>query len=354
MMKVYSNLKAFAFPDRIQALSNRKLAAPVHVRIKPINRCNHDCWYCAYRVSNLQLGEDMNEKELIAEEKMHQIVDDLIDMKVRAVTFTGGGEPLIYKPLAKIIKKLVKGGIKVGALSNGSNLKGEMADVFAEYATWIRVSLDAWDGESYAQARSVNKSAFNKLMKNLADFASRNSDCELGTSFIIDEKNANHIFETVQNLKDCGVKHVKLAGVVVSNDGVENNKYHKEIKSIVRDEIEKSLGISDSSFKVLDHYHDLDERFERDYNMCPTIQFTPVIGGDSYVYTCQDKAYTEGGKLGSIKDASFKDFWFSEENLQRAYAVNPSIHCKHNCANHQKNQIIADFIDTNSDHVLFT
>ena len=166
--------------------------------------------------------------------------------------------------------------------------------------------------------------------------------------------NAKHIFEIVQKLKNSGVKHVKLAGVVVSNDGAENNKYHKQIKHLVREEINQAIDLSDSNFKVLDHYHDLDERFDHDYTICPTIQFTPVIGGDSYVYTCQDKAYTEGGKLGSIKDISFKEFWFSEENNQRAFAVNPSIHCRHNCANHQKNEIIMDFINTNSDHTLFT
>jgi len=39
---------------------------------------------------------------------------------------------------------------------------------------------------------------------------------------------------------------------------------------------------------------------------------------------------------------------------QKAFSINPSIHCKHNCANHQKNKIITDFISTESDHVMFT
>jgi hypothetical protein len=105
---------------------------------------------------------------------------------------------------------------------------------------------------------------------------------------------------------------------------------------------------------VLDHYHDLDERFDRSYTKCPTIQFTPVIGGDSCVYTCQDKAYTESGKLGSIKDISFKEFWFSTENNVKSFSINPSIHCKHNCANHQKNKAITDFINIDTNHIVFT
>jgi Fe-coproporphyrin III synthase len=353
-MQVYSNLKAFSFPRQIQAFKNEKLIEPVHVRIKPVNHCNHDCWYCAYRVSNLELGEDMNTKDFIPKVKMHEIADDLIKMNVKAVTFSGGGEPLIYKPLPEIIKKLSEGGIKIGTLSNGSNLKGHVADSFAKYATWIRISLDAWNGSSYAKARGVAVKEFDKLMTNMQLFVDRNSDCELGVSFIIDKNNASHVYEVVKKLKDIGVGHVKLAGVVVSNNGVENNQYHKSIKSLVRKEIDLAIQLNDQNFSVLDHYHDLDERFERNYTKCPTIQFTPIIGGDSCVYTCQDKAYTESGKLGSIKDISFKDFWFSEVNNTSSFSINPSMHCKHNCANHQKNKIITDFTNTKTSHIVFT
>ena len=353
-MKVYSNFKVFAYPDRIEAFSSGRLAAPVHVRIKPMNHCNHDCWYCAYRESNLQLGEDMNLRESIPEDKMHEIADDLIDMNVRAVTFSGGGEPLIYKPLPNIIEKLVSAGIKVGSLSNGSNLKGRVADVFAEYATWIRISIDGWDGTSYAKSRGLLESDFDKLISNITEFTNRGSDCELGVSFIIDKNNSRHIFDAVKLLKNTGVRHVKLSGVVISNSGIENNEYHNGFRKKVHEEIERAIELNDSNFNVLDHYHDLDTRFDRSYTSCPTIQFTPVIGADCNVYTCQDKAYTETGKLGSIKNISLKDFWYSDDNNNRAFNINPSIHCNHNCANHQKNRIITDFIGTSPDHMLFT
>ncbi len=125
MSVVYSNLKVFQYPDRIEAVKNNKLVAPVHIRIKPFNHCNHDCWYCAYRVSNLQLGEDMDTRDVLPKAKMYEIIDDVIEMGVQAVTFSGGGEPTLYKPLPDVIEKLGKGGIRVGCLSNGSNLKGK-------------------------------------------------------------------------------------------------------------------------------------------------------------------------------------------------------------------------------------
>ena len=94
----------------MDAWRTNSVVAPVHVRIKPINRCNHNCWYCAYRFDDLKLGEDMVESDVLPKDKMFEIVDDLIDMDVKAVTFSGGGEPLIYKPLPDVVEKLAAGG----------------------------------------------------------------------------------------------------------------------------------------------------------------------------------------------------------------------------------------------------
>lgn len=351
--QVYSNLKALAFPDRLQALRERRLAAPVNVRIKPINHCNHDCWYCAYRVGNLQLGQDIDLKDQIPRDKMMEIVEDLLAMGVRAVTFSGGGEPLLYKPLAECIERLAAGGIRIGALTNGSALKGRVAEAFAEHGTWVRVSIDGWDGPSYAEARRVPEDAFDKLLANLTAFAARDSRCTLGASIIIGERNHAHLYELCRKLKECGLKQIKLAGVITSNDGAENNTYHLRFHDRVEEEIARAETLNGDGFRVVNHYHLVAERFQRRYHFCPTIQFTPVIGADCMVYTCQDKAYTKGGTLGSIRERSFREFWFSAENRARAFAVDPAVDCPHNCASHEKNVLVADFLATDEDHLMF-
>ena len=87
------------------------MEVPIHVRNKPINVCNHHYWYCAYKAEDMQLDEDMDQKDQIPEDKMMEIVEDLVNMVVKAVTFSGGGEPFLYKPLLKVLKKLIVGGI---------------------------------------------------------------------------------------------------------------------------------------------------------------------------------------------------------------------------------------------------
>ncbi len=353
MSSYYSALKFLRFGEHIQAIEQGEVVAPLHIRVKPINHCNHKCWYCAYRTDDLHLGEEMSEKDSIPEEKMLALAHEFVDMGVKAVTFSGGGEPLLYKPLPDIIKVLAVGGIRVAALTNGSNLKGRVADSFAQYGTWVRISLDAWDNASYIKSRGAKKTDFTKLIENIRSFTLRDTKCVLGVSFIVGHDNYQHLAEVCTLLKDCGVDHVKVSGAVVSNDAAGNNIYHSEIKEEVARQIATAQSLSDSSFTILNHYHDLEERFEKNYHACPFLQYLTVIGADQYVYTCQDKAYTESGRMGAIAERTFKDFWFSDENRQFLNSFDPSLKCGHHCVSHSKNLAINEYMSLDKEHSYF-
>ncbi len=341
------------YPDQLEAIRTRRLAAPIHVRIKPNNHCNHSCWYCAYRYDNLALGQGINLKDQIPEAKMFEIIDDLIEVGVRAVTFSGGGEPLIYKPIVKCIERLAAGGIKVATLTNGSNLKVKVADAFASHGTWVRVSVDGWSDDSYAEARSVRIGAFTQLLKNMEAFSKLKSPCELGVSFIATHANNDHIYEALEKFKVAGVGHVKVSGAVVANSIPENNAYHSVICDVVAEQIAKAKGLEDDHFRIVNHYHTLEGRFEKTYDYCPFLLFLTIIGADCKVYTCQDKAYTHSGTLGTIQDVRFKDFWFCEDNAERLYALNPRVSCQHHCVAHSKNLSILEFLSLDQDHGAF-
>lgn len=351
--QLYGAQKFMLFPEHVRALQEQRVIAPVHIRIKPMNHCNHDCWYCAYRVSNLQLGEDIDLKDRIPEAKMFEIVDDVIAMGVKAITFSGGGEPLLYKPLPEVIRRLAQAGIRVASLTNGVNLKGRMADAFAEHGTWVRISTDAWDDESYTRLRKAGPGEFTQLLRNMREFSARGSRCVLGVSFIVDKHNCDRIFEVCTMFREAGVNHVKLSGVVIGNSGAENNTYHAPIRDVVASQIERARTLESDDFTLLNHYHDLDERFDKHYANCPSLGFLTVIGADCTVYTCQDKAYTKSGTLGSIRERSFREFWFSEENRQRMLAVDPSKICAHHCVAHQKNLALQQVMALDPEHAVF-
>lgn len=348
-------MKIFHFEEKIDSLprSNDRILPPIHVRIKPTNICNQKCWYCAYRAEDLQLGKDMVIRESIPKEKMMEIIGDLSDMGVKAVTFSGGGEPFCYPHLLEAVKRLSKTNIKFAFITNGSLLKGEIAEVIAKNGTWVRISIDGWDDESYSEYRDVRKGDFSEVLKNMENFKKIGGKCYLGVYIIADRKNASHIYELILKMRELGVDSVKIAPCVISNNSKENDEYHKPIFNTVKEQILKAKKeIKAPNFEICDSYHTQLETFKKEYNWCPYLQIVPVIGADLNIYSCHDKAYNfDEGLLGSIKHQRFKEFWF--ENKDNFFGINPSVHCQHHCMVDKKNLIILEYLDADKGHLEF-
>ena len=348
-------MKIFHFMEKIDSLPKNtdKIMAPIHIRIKPTNACNHNCSYCAYRTDNLQLGADMVKKDHIPRQKMMEIIDDIEEMGVKAITFSGGGEPFLYPYLLETVKKLSRTQVKFASLTNGSGLTGEIAEIFANHGTWIRISMDGWDDESYSKYRRVQHGEFTKILKNMENFKKIKGKCLLGVVIIIDNMNYLHIYDLVKKLKDIGVDSVKIAPCVVSNIAEENNKYHEAIFAVVKEQINKATSeLVDDNFEIFDSYHQQLETFEKKHTWCPYLQILHVIGADQNIYSCQDKAYNfEFGLIGSIKDIRYKDFWFNDKN--KFFKINPSKHCLHHCVTNEKNKIVLEYLDADKGHIGF-
>jgi len=352
---LYTKMKIFHFKDKLNSLpkATPKIMPPIQIRIKPTNVCDHNCTYCAYRAKQLQLGKDMVIKDHIPKEKMMEIIDDIAEIGVKSVTFSGGGEPFCYPYLLDTVKKLSKTKVKFAVLTHGARLSGEIAEVFADFGTWVRISIDGWDDKSYSSYRGVPIGQFSKVMDNISSFKKINGKCYLGACIIVDRKNAPHIYEIIKKMKDCGTDSVKIGPCIVSNSGVENNEYHKPIFSRVKEEVARGVKeLKGDGFEIFDSYHGQLESFKKEYNWCPYLQILPVIGADLNIYPCHDKAYNlDQGLLGSIKNQRFKDFWFSDKN--NFFKIDPSHDCNHHCVVNENNKLILDYLNADKMHMEF-
>ncbi|MDD5012064.1 MAG: radical SAM protein [Candidatus Nanoarchaeia archaeon] len=353
MGKSYAKTKIFHFPDKLTSFKESKISSPIHVRIKPTNSCNHNCSYCSYRAECLQLGKDMVIKDFIPKNKLIEIIDDLDSMKVKAVTFSGGGEPFCYPYLLDVLKKISKTNIKFRSYTNGARLEGEVSELFAQKGTWLRVSMDGWDNKSYSEYRRVKDGEYTKIMNNMENFKKFGGPCSLGVSLIIGEKNSSHVYEMIQRLKNVGVSSIKVSPCIVSDYGEQNNLYHEPFFNQVKEQIKKAvLDFEKNDFEIFDSYNKEVISFKKDYAWCPYIQIRPVIGADQNIYACQDKAYNlDNGLIGSIKNQSFKKFWFSDRD--NFFKINPALNCDHHCVADTENKLIIDYLNVDRKELEF-
>ncbi len=352
-MTVYSSLKMFHFQEKLDSLPYKEnMRAPIHVRIKPTNLCNHRCRYCAYRAPDLQLGQDMREQDSIPKDKMLEIVKDMLAMGVKAVTFSGGGEPLLYPYIVETANLLHDGGIAISSLSNGALLVREKAEFFAHNGTWLRVSMDGWDNASYSKYRGVKHGEYTKIMNNLESFSALGGKCALGVSYIVDNENWKYVPIMLQRFKDVGVGSVKISACIISNDAQTTNDYHAPHFVQTQKYIEQAKDeLADENFEIVDSWHTLDDRFGKQYTWCPFSQVLMVIGADCKVYPCQDKAYNDNAILGDLGKQSFKQF--IETGKDNFFKLNPKIHCKHHCVANAKNQMLMEYLNVDNEHGLF-
>lgn len=353
MGKLYSALKMFHYQSKLDSLpAEQAITAPLHIRIKPTNHCNHACRYCAYRDPNQSLGKDMRITDSISRGKMIEIARDVVAMGVKAVTYSGGGEPLVYPYLLEASRILVDGGVRIACLTNGALLRDEKAEFFAHNAVWVRVSMDGWDDASYQSYRGVKDGEFTRIMRNIEAFNAQGGTCLLGVSYIVDNENYAHVREMLENLKNVGVRSVKVSACIVSNDAERNNAYHAPYFGFVQDTIRQAVAdLGDDSFEILDAWHTVSGRFEKDYDWCPYIQINPVIAADMGVYPCHDKAYVKEFQLGSLSGQSFRQFW--ENGKDRTLSIRPRGDCLHHCLVNEKNRMLLEYLDLDPVHGAF-
>jgi len=353
MTLLYTKLKVFHFPEKLDSLpaSVPAILPPLNVRLKPTNVCNHRCAYCAYRNDALQLGQDMDVRDFIPQDKMMEIVDDLIAMGVKAVTFSGGGEPFVYPYLLETVKRLAASDIKFASLTNGSRLTGEVAEIFAHRATWLRVSIDGWDNASYAAYRRIAEGEFSRLMQNMEAFQRFGGPCYLSVIMNVDATNAAHVYDLIRTLSATGVRSVKVAPVIQSNDGGVNNDYHRPYFESVAEQVARARA-EFPGIEISSGYQAQLAGFAKTYAWCPYLQIRPVIGADLNVYACQDKAYNlADGLLFSIKHQSFRQGWSADK--AQFFRVNPSQVCNHHCVSNDGNTFIHEYLDADPQHVAF-
>ncbi len=349
----YSYLKIFRHFDKLEAVRNKVVTPPLYVRIKPINICNHHCFYCSYDDQNLGLRSTFRSRDKLTRELILGLIQDLGEMQVRAVTFSGGGEPLLFEHIVEAMRLILENRMDLSIITNGQLLCEERAEILRR-AKWVRISMDSCHAQKYAAIRKIPEKYFDQVCENIRAFAEhKSSGCELGINYVITPENADEVYEMAAFAKELGVNHIKLTAMITK----DLERIHAAIKETVIEQISHAQSdFQDERFKVINKYEDdfaLNAVFQRTYSRCPIQQIITVVGADAKVYLCHDKAYVPGGDLGDLTKMSFKELWFSEATQQRFANFDAKKECCHHCVYDQRNILINNYLDLDDSQINF-
>lgn len=309
MSSIYSTAKPVWHLDRIEDLRNGKQPMPVHVQLILSDLCNQDCSFCAYRMSSglsrelFATAETHNPNRQIPLLKAIEIVDDCEAVGVKAIQFTGGGEPTVHKSHLQIFDRAQRAGIDTALVTNG--IRMDPGHDAIQRMQWIRISVDAGTEATYCKVRRVQPAHWRKVWSNMGSLAV-SYEGTLGCGFVVTPENYREIAECAYLAREHGASSLRI-GAVFSSEGIG---FYKDLIEAICDEIERAQVLSSERFEVIDLFGrrlaDL-EHGAPSHPFCGYQYLTVYIGGDLSVYRCCNTAYTEIGKVGSLVGQRFRD-----------------------------------------------
>ena len=362
---VYSPFKVAHHMDKIQQFKEGQQPVPLQVQLIIADLCNHNCSFCAYRMegytSNKNFGEkdavtgmiNNNPNRMIAYEKCIEILDDCAEMGVKALQFTGGGEPTVHPQHKEIFQYTLDKGMDLALVTNGTVMRRGVPEILAK-GKWVRFSLDAGCAKTYAEIREVPESFFQRTLDNIVSVveargAYPNSDLIIGIGFVVTKENWREIYDAIEIYSKLGVDNARISAVFTPEEFDYHKDHWEEAKELTRRAKED---FETPSFKVFDLFGDRISDLQQhkpDYDFCSYMHLNTYIGGDLKVYTCCNNAYNDIGDMGSIKDQRFFDYWFSESKKKK-YEIFKASSCER-CMFNNKNHFINYMIENNPVHV---
>lgn len=133
-----SGIKFWRHSEQMFSYRNDGGRSVVSTHISPEGACNLRCPYCSvtYRDTHSRIDLAVIKK----------YVEDLQSRGLKAVIFTGGGEPTIYPHFNELIQWIkYDRGLSVALITNGTQAK-RIEDKTWKAFSWVRVSLNVFDG----------------------------------------------------------------------------------------------------------------------------------------------------------------------------------------------------------------
>ena len=343
MKNNYSSYKLAWFPDKLNSLKYNNVIEPITIRIKPTNRCNHNCFFCVYRHEVSNMHNTCNRTDEIPLYKMKEIIKDISNMGVRGITYSGGGEFLVHRNANKILEATIESRLSLSLITNGQRIKGETAKLLKK-AKWIRVSMDYYSPESFVISKRGTENMFAELCKNIKEFT-KDGNSDIGVNYVVTKENYKHLEDSIQLAIELGMKNIRYSPVWVP----DFESYHQFLFHSVMRSIKEIQEKYKDDITVYYSYKIAEKAAERAYSQCYFQQVVPVIGADLNVYNCHNKAYSPNGCIGSIKDQKFSELWYSEATKTHFKNFDAKQHCKYECANDNKNKFIHELINCHGD-----
>ena len=325
-----------------QVAQGGELQAPFVVELDPTTYCDLTCPEC--------ISGHLLNKSRFTTERLVNLVQEFIDIGVKAVILIGGGEPLTHPANSRMLQILGENKIAIGVTTNGT-LIDRYLNLLSEYANWTRVSVDAGTYETYGVFRphKSRRNVFNKVIDNMKLFAKHKKHC-LGYSYLLMSR-----FDSNDNVIATNYHEIFRAGLLARDIGCDYFEIKpmydmrhflipqpKEILETLRIQIEKLQEIESEDFQIIYPSTLLSVQYQenniekKEYERCLISELRTLITPEG-VYICPYYRGASKKNFGDPVTNSLRELWMGEKRKVVMNTTRPSDECRFHCVRHKSN-----------------
>ena len=330
MINPFNSMKVLCWRDRIDTILEGDIPSPVAVEIDPSNLCTQNCVWCMFK--------DFKQRERVSLDPaiMDDLIADLGEFGVKAITFTGGGEPLVNPATPGAMRRASEFGMQVGLVTNGDMLERE--DVFksiSENCRYVRLSIDAGsDGTYFRFKQPRNRDQLTRNLESMRRLVDMGFSGDVGAAFLIHPNTYRELPILVSRLEDIGASYLQVRPCI----GVE---FTPAMINFSRDVVESYRG----KLNIYANFKRFDEiRYGMDFQKCRATPLLGIVGADAKMYLCCQFRGNSDYIIGDLKEKPFSEQWGGEIHRKAIERIDLSMcpPCRYSTFNHIIEKVFID------------
>jgi radical SAM protein with 4Fe4S-binding SPASM domain len=330
---------------------------PKYIEISPVGACNHRCTFCAV--------DYIGYKSIFMNlDRYKASINSMIGKGCGSVMFAGEGEPLLHPQISEFVNYTKEyGKIDTSFTTNAFKLTSSFVEEALHNISWIKVSFNGGNRETYSRIHRTNPSDFDKVVENIRSAVAYKNNNGLSTAFgmqiLLLPDNSDSIHDLCQLAIDIGVDYVVIKPY--SQHKFSDTHIYENIDYSKYIELESELTqYNSSSFNVVFRINTINSWISQNKDRYCQCYATPstwsYIMADGAVYSCSAYLLDDRFRLGNINENLFAEVWESEKRLKHAEFILNELdinECRVNCRMDQVNRYLDGIINKKIDHINF-
>lgn len=324
--------KLHLHPRRVADWLEGKNIAPLYIEASPSGACNHRCRFCGLDFMGYR-------PRFLPTDIFCRRLEEMGSMGVRAIMYAGEGEPFLHKDMVRIALETKKNGIDVAFTTNAVLFSPEKAREILPVASWIKVSCNAGDAETYALIHGTKAADFERAMDNMAQAVRLRSDlgsaCTLGFQMVLLPENREGVARLAERVRDMGADYLVIKPYSQHPQGL-GSAYASLRYTDMAALAEELEHFNTDSFRVIcrEETARRHDRGEKGYERCLALPFWSYIDAGCSVWGCSMFLENKHFAYGNLKEMSFAEVWNGatrKESLEWCATCLDAASCRVNC-----------------------